>query len=120
MEIQRKIVLQQSGKERYIVRLNRRRIGEIVLANGKWYYFGKDYVSQKGYDTTDEAVEELIATTTIKRLKKPSDYPRLQFRISAERIKWFRSYAKHQRTSMSAIIKDYIDQLYQQSQSADK
>ena len=115
MEIQRKIVLQQSG-DRYIVRLQRQRVGEIVEVNGKWYYFGKEGVNPKGYDTKDEAAEELIALAT-KRLKKPSDYPRLQFRLSEERIKWFRGYAKRKRTSMSGIVKDYIEQLYQQDHS---
>jgi len=51
----------------------------------------------------------------MKRLKKPSDYPRLQFRLPQERIDWFRGYALQNGKSMSAIIKDYIEQLYQQS-----
>ena len=117
MNLDEDIVLQKVGEEQYLVRQKLRRLGKVVEVDSKWYYFVNSGVSQKGYDTQDEAVKKLIAST---QLKKSSDYPRIHFRLSKERINWFRGYAKHKRTSMSAIVKDYIEQLYQQSQLANK
>ena len=108
--------LQEIEDSRYIVRLGTFRMGEVVENDGKWFYFGRIGISRTGYSTKEEAANELIAITT-RRLKKPSDYPRLQFRLPQERIDWFREYAKQKGKSMSAIIKDYIEQLYQQSHS---
>ncbi len=111
MNLDEDIVLQKVGQQQYLVRQKLRRLGKVVQVDSKWYYFANGGISQKGYDTQDEAVKKLIAST---QLKKSSDYPRIHFRLSKERIKWFRGYAKRQRTSMSAIVKDYIEQLYQQ------
>ena len=106
-------VVQKIGDERYLVRLKRRRVGEVVLVNNKWHYFGERRSSRVGYDTQDEAIKKLVALSA--GIKQPSDYPRLQFRISKEKSDWFRGYAKRKGTTMSRIVKDYIEQLYQQS-----
>ena len=45
------------------------------------------------------------------------DYPGFHVRLSQERIDWFRDYAKRNGKSMSAIIKEYIEELYQQDQA---
>ena len=110
-------VLQKVKDERYLVRLGTLRLGEVVYSSGKWYYISNAGSSKAGYETREQATSALVETA-MKRLKKPSDYPRLQFRLPQERIDWFREYAQRQGKSMSAIIKDCIEQLYQQSQSA--
>ena len=112
MNLEHETVVQKIGDERYLVRFKRRRVGEVVLVNRKWHYFGETRYSRVGYDTQDEAVSRLVASSM--GIKQPSDYPRLQFRLSEERIKWFRGYAKRKRTSMSRIVKGYIEELYQQ------
>ncbi len=108
--------LQEIEDSRYIVRLGTFRMGEVVENDGKWFYFGRIGISRIGYSTKEEAANELIAITT-RRLKKPSDYPRIHFRLSQERIEWFRDYAKRGGKSMSSIIKEYIEELYQQDHS---
>lgn len=40
--------------------------------------------------------------------KKPSDYPRLNLRISEDMHNWLRDYAQRQGKSMSGILKDYL------------
>ncbi len=90
------------------------RLGEVVYSGGKWYDFSNAGSSKQGYPTREQATSAL-KEVAMKRLKKPSDYPRLQFRLPQERIDWFRNYAKRVGKSMSAIIKDYIEQLYQQN-----
>ena len=115
MNLEHETVVQKIGDERYLVRFKRQRVGEVVRVKKKWHYFGETRYSRVGYDTQDEAVNRLIASST--GIKQPSDYPRLQFRLFLERIKWFRGYAKRKHTSMSRIVKDYIEQLYQQDHS---
>ena len=43
--------------------------------------------------------------------KKPSDYPRLNLRISEDMHNWLRDYAQRQGKSMSGILKDYLGEL---------
>jgi predicted HicB family RNase H-like nuclease len=43
--------------------------------------------------------------------KKPNDYPRLNLRISEEMHNWLRDYAQRHGKSMSAILKDYLNEL---------
>jgi predicted HicB family RNase H-like nuclease len=43
--------------------------------------------------------------------KKPSDYPRLNLRISEEMHNWLRDYARRQGKSMSAILKEHLNEL---------
>ena len=113
MALKREFHLQKVADDRYIVRFSTRRIGEVIQSEEKWHYILRSVKSKEGYDTREQATQELIQTTT-KRKKKPADYPRIHFRLSRERIDWFREYANRQDKSMSAIIKDYIEQLYQQ------
>ncbi len=110
-------VLQKVKDERYLVRLGTLRLGEVVYSSGKWYDFSNAGSSKEGYQTRERATDAL-KEAAMKRNKKPSDYPRLQFRLPQERIDWFRDYALRQGKSMSAIIKDYIEQLYQQDTKA--
>ena len=111
----RKPVLQKIASNRYIVRFGTQRIGEVIQSQSeeKWFYINRDGRIKEGYDTAEHAMEELTHELT-KRLKKPSDYPRIHFCLSQERIDWFRDYALRQDKSMSAIIKDCIEELYQQ------
>ncbi len=113
MKAQREPVLQNIKDERYLVRLGTLRLGEVVHSGGKWYYFSNAGASKEGYETREQATDALTEAAT-RQLKKPSDYPMLHFRLSQERIDWFRDYAFRQGKSMSAIIKEYIEQLYQQ------
>ena len=106
-------VLQKVKDERYLVRLGTLRLGEVVYSSGKWYYISSTGSSKQGYPTREQATDALVETA-MKRLKKPSDYPRLQFRLPQERIDWFRDYAKRQGKTISGIIKEYIEELYQQ------
>ena len=109
-------VLQKVKDERYLVRLGTLRLGEVVFSGGKWYYISRTGTSKEGYQTREQA-EDALVEAAMKRNKKPSDYPRLQFRLPQERIDWFRDYALRNGKSMSAIIKEYIEQLYQQDHS---
>ena len=102
-------VLQKVKDERYLVRLGTLRLGEVVYSSGKWYYISSAGSSKQGYPTREQATDAL-KETAMKRLKKPSDYPRLQFRLPQERIDWFRGYALQNGKSMSAIIKDLLCQ----------
>ena len=109
-------ILQKVKDLRYLVRLGTLRLGEVIYSGGKWYYFSNAGSSKESYPTREQATSAL-KEVAMKRLKKPSDYPRLQFRLPQQRIDWFRAYAKQKGKSMSAIIKEYIEQLYQQSHS---
>ena len=105
--------LQKIADDKYIVRVGTQRMGQVIQSEGKWYQFCTLLLfSKQGYDTREQAVKELIQPTTAQ-LKKP-DYPRIHFRLSQERIEWFRDYAKRGGKSMSSIIKEYIEKLYQQ------
>jgi predicted HicB family RNase H-like nuclease len=50
-------------------------------------------------------------TGEIAMRKKPSDYPRLNLRISEEMHNWLRDYAQRQGKSMSAILKEHLTEL---------
>ena len=110
------IALQTIKDERYLIRRGTLRLGEVIYSGGQWYYISRVGTSKEGYKTREQA-EDALVEATMKRNKKPSDYPRLQFRLPQERIDWFRDYANQKGKSMSAIIKDYIEQLYQQDHS---
>jgi len=112
MALKREPHLQKIADDRYIVRLGTQRMGEVIQSEQKWYYVKGFVKSKEGYDTREQAIEEIMQTTT-KRKKKPADYPRIDFRLSQERIDWFRGYSKRVGKSMSTIIKEYIEQLYQ-------
>ena len=116
MALKREPHLQKIADDRYIVRLGTQRMGEVIQSEHKWYYVKGFVKSKQGYDTREQAIEELIQPTT-KRLKKPSDYPRIHFRLSQEWIGWFRDYAERQGKSMSAIIKEHIEQLHQRDRT---
>ena len=53
-------------------------------------------------------------------VKKPSDYPRLNIRISEEMHSWLRDYAKRQDKSMSTILKEYLEELKRKDERAKK
>ena len=116
MKGKRDTVLQTIKDERYLVRRGTLRLGEVIHSGGQWYHISRTGTSQEGYKTREQA-EDALVEAAMKRNKKPSDYPRLQFRLPQERIDWFRDYANQKGKSMSAIIKDYIEQLYQQDHS---
>ena len=44
--------------------------------------------------------------------KKRRDYPKLNLRISNEMHAWLRDYAERQGKGMSAIIKEYLEELW--------
>ena len=50
--------------------------------------------------------------------KKPSDYPRLNLRISEDMHNWLRDYAQRQGKSMSAILKEYLEKLRREEKHA--
>ena len=116
MKGKRDTVLQTIKDERYLVRRGTLRLGEVIYSGGQWYYISRTGTSNEGYQTREQA-EDALFEASMKRNKKPSDYPRVQFRLPQERIDWFRDYAKQKGKSMSAIIKEYIEELYQQSHS---
>ena len=106
--------LQKIGDDRYIVRVGRRRIGEVEVVNNRWHYIWHSNRSSASYDTQENAVFGLIeAAYPCKDVK----YPRINFRLSAERRDWFRDYAQRQGKSMSTILKEYIEQLYEEDNS---
>lgn len=79
----RKAVLQKIADDRYIVRLGIQRIGEVIHKEEKWHYIVRSIENKEGYDTREQATSELIQAThpKTKRLKKPADYSRLDFRL---------------------------------------
>ena len=42
--------------------------------------------------------------------------PRIQLRLKPEIIKWLKEYAKRQNTTMSEIIREYIEKLKRKDQ----
>ena len=99
MKGKRDTVLQTIKDERYLVRESHSaynksalwdsrgtlRLGEVIYSGGQWYYISRTGTSNEGYQTREQA-EDALFEASMKRNKKPSDYPRLQFRIPQERI----------------------------------
>ena len=80
MKGKRDTVLQIIKDERYLIRRGTLRLGEVIYSGGQWYYISRTGTSQEGYKTREQA-EDALVEAAMKRLKKPSDYPRLQFRL---------------------------------------
>ena len=102
--------LQKIADNKYIVRVGVRRIGEVEVVNNRWYYIWHSNRSKASYDTQENAVFGLI---DVAYPNKDVKYPRINFRLSKERRDWFRDYALRNGKSMSGILKEHIEQLYQ-------
>lgn len=53
-------------------------------------------------------------------MASPKDYPIFRFRISDEQYNWLRDYSKRIGVPMSAIIKEYLDQLKRKDERAQR